>query len=315
MKKLINVIALFVLTVFFFTSCSSTEPVSEVVNNHEELYAQSPTIQQLKAINEGLIISRQESRATNNQRAKQIVLADVRGAVDGAVQGFKYGRFIGKLFAKEIEGGVIGTLVGAVTGGSYSSFVNANETRSELTSSSNECLEIMQACNILIGNDLNVNRDLVIVGDTTQYSSSVPDSILNKLRLDRMALAKGELHNIILSLKEEKAYLDPIVMMPEYDCIRDSIYKCEELADNCATIALNIANNIPSDNQTLLAYIIDLFEDVFNQYANDNNDMVHIINQYIEVIDASEELSENDKDNIKSGLSTAIYSFNYWNIQ
>lgn len=169
-------------------------------------------------------------------------------------------------------------------------------------------------CNLLIGDDLNVNRDLVIVGDTTQHSSTIPDSILNNLRLARMDLAKGELHNIILSLKEERAYIDTTVLNPNYDCIRDSLYRSEELAHECTIIALNIANNVTMDGAEIQDVIMMLFDQVFNQYVENNDDLIYIINRYIEVIDDSSELRDQDKESIKAGLATAIYSFNYWNV-
>ena len=51
---------------------------------------------------------------------------------------------------------------------------------------------------------------------------------------------------------------------------------------------------------------------VIEQYANDCVDVAFIIQKYIEVIDNSNELTPEDKKNIKYGLATALYSTNYW---
>ena len=47
--------------------------------------------------------------------------------------------------------------------------------------------------------------------------------------------------------------------------------------------------------------------------ADKSDDIVFLINKYQEAILMSNELSFEEKDWILGALSTAIYSFNYWN--
>lgn len=55
-----------------------------------------------------------------------------------------------------------------------------------------------------------------------------------------------------------------------------------------------------------------LFFEVYERYANDCDDVSFIINKYVEAIDASDELSPEEKTSLKYGFATALYSTNYW---
>ena len=42
--------------------------------------------------------------------------------------------------------------------------------------------------------------------------------------------------------------------------------------------------------------------------------VITIISRYLEAIENSTELSDEDTEYIKYGMATALYSFNYWNV-
>lgn len=285
MKKLINLNVLLLLPTIFWASCSSTESISEV-SAQVEPFANSQTIQQLKSTNEEILKDYHDTRAWTTKDKIKVVTADVTGAWSGFKTGASVGAKIGMCLGSPITGGAFGSFIGAVVGASFCSWLAAPDMQSVSIDSTEECKDILNACSLLIGDDYAVNRDLVIFEDTTQQRTILADTILNNLQLESIDLAQGELHNIILDLKEERAYLDTTVlettiMTTGYDCIKDSIYRSEELINECARIANNYITEIPleSQDQDKVDYIINLFMEVFSEYVNDNDDIVLIINR------------------------------------
>ena len=53
--------------------------------------------------------------------------------------------------------------------------------------------------------------------------------------------------------------------------------------------------------------------DMYAKYISTHK-VITIISRYLEAIENSTELSDEDKECIKYGMATALYSFNYWNV-
>ena len=94
--------------------------------------------------------------------------------------------------------------------------------------------------------------------------------------------------------------------------LQDVLYSSEYKNKLIETIN-NEKNRISEGNFNKSDYIIGLFEDIFNKYVETNDDILFIINKYQEIIDNSNELTAAEKEYVSYALSTAIYSFNYWN--
>ena len=62
----------------------------------------------------------------------------------------------------------------------------------------------------------------------------------------------------------------------------------------------------------MLSKVMELFNQVLEEYATETDDVALIIGKYVDVIDNSNELTSEQKKCIKSGLSTALYSSKYW---
>ena len=62
----------------------------------------------------------------------------------------------------------------------------------------------------------------------------------------------------------------------------------------------------------MLNRVMELFNQVLEEYASKTDDVAFIIGKYVDVIEDSNELTTEQKQSIKSGLATALYSFKYW---
>lgn len=66
--------------------------------------------------------------------------------------------------------------------------------------------------------------------------------------------------------------------------------------------------NSSDDSDDLTARVVRLFSEACEQC----NDSALIIHKYVDAIDASDELSPEEKTSLKYGFATALYSTNYW---
>lgn len=65
-------------------------------------------------------------------------------------------------------------------------------------------------------------------------------------------------------------------------------------------------------NDSNVDKILELFEDVLKQYPEESKDVAFVIDKYIEIIDQSDELTEEEKMVLKSTFATALCSSKYW---
>lgn len=85
------------------------------------------------------------------------------------------------------------------------------------------------------------------------------------------------------------------------------------MAELCSKIGTKDESIYFSVNEPLPNKVMELFNEVFKETVTDNNSVVRLINKYEEEIEKTTELTEEQKNSIRSGLATALYSFNYWN--
>ena len=91
-----------------------------------------------------------------------------------------------------------------------------------------------------------------------------------------------------------------------------TILDSEDLQTECKTIARDIINGQGDNNNSTVDKILELFEDVLKQYPEESKDVAFVIGKYTEIIDQSDELTEEEKMVLKSTFATALCSSKYW---
>ncbi len=293
------------------SSCSSIEPQmadSERVSDFED----SEMIKELKSINSEILSAKPDTRAWTTKQKLQVASADISGAWGGCKIGAKIGLRIGAALGNPITGGAFGSFLGAVVGGAYSSWLAAPDTRA--VSRIEGCRDLMITCDNLIADDLSIDDSAVMIKEPAVINKlEVDDALIGKVNLREKDLNVGKLHNILLGTLDgsiEIKSLDSTEV--ESNDIYDSLVNSVDLANGCQEIGLKVNSSQEDIDPTLEARVLMLFNEVYQKYSSTNDDVVFIINKYVEVIDASKELTDYEKDSIKSGLATALYSFNYW---
>ena len=70
---------------------------------------------------------------------------------------------------------------------------------------------------------------------------------------------------------------------------------------------------MPSDDSTMVDEVINLFIEAFDGYPDDIEDVQELVNHYISTIEEFNELNEEEKQFVYSGLCVAFASADYWN--
>lgn len=65
-------------------------------------------------------------------------------------------------------------------------------------------------------------------------------------------------------------------------------------------------------NDSNVDKILELFEDVLEQYPEESKDVAFVIDKYIEIIDQSDELTEEEKMVLKPAFAAVLYSTKFW---
>lgn len=70
---------------------------------------------------------------------------------------------------------------------------------------------------------------------------------------------------------------------------------------------------IENDDDPIVKAVLELFKEVYTTYPEKMEDYDYLINRYIEMIEASNEISKEDKETFYAGFSVAAYTARYWN--
>lgn len=287
MKKFLLIIVA-ALVIFSF-SCTDQENVSKADN-------QAVLIENLQQFNESLITSEKESRSF--MRFLCVASADVAGAYEvGRICG-RFGLFVGGIKGALIGGG-IGGLIGGV-GASYGAYCG---TRSQIVS--HDSKELITSAYAVV----KMNDELV-----REYPRENIDINLPKKHKDLLEI--GIKHNIILDMvRNEREILEEIIPDSVLTEEEKNVLESKEFIDSYNNFIPKYATLSVDEflsGETVDSKVMSLFLDIYNAYPENIQDVKFIINKYIELIEASDSFTDDEKQSIYAGLSVAVCSYEYW---
>lgn len=311
MKKL-NYIFLLFLTILFV--CCSVEKKNDLTEN---VVTDSSLIADIEKFNAQILVDAPITRAWS----WDLLYHDFRCARSGA----RLGGHIGKYFGP--KGAVIGFVAGGLIVGAAGSYI-----------ASNSCSGRTISYNGLVSFDRIIDDQILLLEKAVNISDEKFEAIKNEAKVDLQLPKKycyleevGVLHNGLLeNLEIESALVKKdslsLVKSEITDPTALGIVKSEEFKKGYQTILNEILENEAESNETnhemylyiqnedpLVVKILELFEEVYTQYPEKMEDYDFLINRYIEMIETSDEIAEEEKIAIYTGFAVAAYTPRFWN--
>lgn len=313
MKK-INISTLIsILLIYVFISCTNEKnDFLYIEKNQNTQFADSKLIKDLTMINTDLTRNQIVTRRWTNKQCINVAVSDIAGAWRGAKGGALIGAKIGTCLGNPITGGVFGGFIGGVVCGAGASWLAAPETRS--TFRQNLSYESMRNIyeKTIDDNDLSVNDDALSISPIARDKIELEKKLISSVNLDEEFLNIGKMHNVMLSVLNGETLVKYENNDKPQNTLSKQIINSKEMNTLFEEMKMNFYNG-NTKIETKAENVMKLFEDVFLKYTSEGEDVVYIINKYLDVVDSSNELTNKEKDYIKAGLATALYSFNYWN--
>lgn len=242
----------------------------------------------------------------------EVVCADLAGAWKGGKMGLRFGSKVGLgIGSPHLVGGGFAAL-GALIGGAWSSWKKA-PTRASINNY-DDFEKIQDACKILVTKDFFINENTIILkNEDANKKINIASEIVRKSRLDEKSLRIAKMHNIILSTLDGSITLDREKQSnPEEDKLKYLILNSKEFIDSCKVVGFEAQQKLSNTSNDITTKIISLFNNIVEEYGTKTDDIAFIIGKYMEVIENTTELTNGQKQSIKYGLATGLYSSNYW---
>lgn len=241
---------------------------------------------------------------------------------NGCRRGYNVGKTIGGFFG--IEGRKYGIIIGCVVGGSYSSLKKWNDMNKKYECNDNDedFDGVLEMCRTLAVKGCITDEGIIDEVVLDPNENLLPnDELVLMSNLDEQSLMVGKMHNVILAslansnddlILDEKPEKLPNQKVSADIELQLTILDSEDLQTECKTIARDIINGQGDNNNSTVDKILELFEDVLKQYPEESRDVAFVIGKYTEIIDQSDELTEEEKMVLKSTFATALCSSKYW---
>lgn len=298
-------------------SCSSEDEFTIEENSvlDKEL-RESKMLQELQAFNDSITNVTPMETIWSTRGTKdylKLVKADVEGAIVGGAAGLKLGGKVGLALGSPITGGVFGAFLGAVTFGAFCSWLDSPGC-SIIIYPKNFFNGMMEDTKALLNDDMSINSEKInVLNQNVVERIELDKQIISKVDLTTTQMNIGKMHNILLSSADGSVEVKKVSTPITRNSIDTSLFNAiieskefDELYDT--TVDLLDSDEI----NPKVEYAIKLFNDVFENYSSDNDDVVLFINRYKNIINNSNEIADEEKEWIFGALATALYSYNYW---
>lgn len=257
-------------------------------------------------------------REWDNGRRAQLIAADFYGCYKGAKKGYEIGKNI-----DPVRGGIFGAIIGGVARGSYASWRKNRELDKKFECNDADITTVIDMCNSLAQKGYITDQGITNLDEILTGDSVVIDDELEVLsHLDDVSLGVGKMHNLALAILEGR--IDgPVIdegpekypnskVTDEDVALQLNIIHSEELYMQCKQAELDVSEGKAIETDEKTNRIVKLFEEALTQYAEDSGDIALIIGKYCEIIDQAEDLTQEEKTELKATFATALYSAAYW---
>lgn len=308
-----------------FDNCVSVSETAIISNN-------SPLLTKLQSfndslmndnVNDSIIVKRTKRNITFPPKSDKkawinLYFIDCGGGAVGA----SVGGFLGGLCSSGL-GAPIGQWIGGLGGAALASWAACPDY---VASDEDKVFnDILISTRIMIDDKLRVKTDMINFKDVKALNRIfLPDSVSRIISLPEDAQQLGLMHNVALSkidgsisLNEPQTSTDEILIQKEMESsfLKQMDYSIQMVSSDDFKEQFN--KNLErfvykKEAHSKIEQALLLLDDVVKTYVNETIDIVFIVNKYKEMIEQSDELSQEEKDCIYAALATAIYSYNYW---
>lgn len=299
----------------FLMSCNNEK--IENCENHANSYSElccPKTLHYIDSINQQILLSNSISRSSNRNR--DILHADLSGALCGANLGWK----IGRLTSGFMPQGLIASVgAGALVVGCYFS--------------ATACYSLMQTTTTTIGMDsiYNITRaystENILIPNSNIAISIIQDTIIPKIIIPSEyaeVIKVGIAHNAVLDLilndydiqntgvaNTSNTFINNLYQNQYFRAgYEDYVYMLNRyLSNQTYDIDSMIENEISNRD---VKRILSNYIQAYGASPNDVNSIVALINSYISAIENGRELGEENRYALYSAFSVSLYSGLYW---
>ncbi len=314
----VKFLALFAMVaVMLFTSCSSDRDIDKLVGPPYRT-----TVDKLYSYNDEVMLEKGCTRAGGG--AGRLAKADISGGYKGA----KFGWNVTKGASTKVRATAAAT-VGLIAGAAASYIAykqSAEEDTIPITKSATDFLRF--------GKMLVKNRDY----GKNDKKATIPDNIVRDSIDDNILLPNefefirplGALHNEILvasnyegelpvTYSGQQVMLDTDLSVEEEEQIEQLIYshefetKYNEILSDIKVDKLgNVTFLTPFDENDRVDMALKAYLELFDSYPENVDDVLKIANDYIRIIDESNEFSFEEKEMVYCAIMISIYSPQLW---
>lgn len=324
MKKLIHCVLVALVASTSWTSCSKdsvTEKVYEPTRPNSELLIS------LEQANQEFIQSQQtELRGFWDKFGKfcSVVTADALSGYSMGKMGGSVGAVLGPKGA--VAGAAIGGTIGAI-GGSYAAYKTVkgyNTVQTKLSYEQAQKAYIVAMSQRGQTGQTGQTGPMRSVGFVEKMHNDGID-IDFPIEMRASALSAGETHNLALGylIEIEKGVDSLQVVFHPNKKEEEYIFKSTRMNDEYDRVVSVLSEGnveaLYEDLRKTRAHKIDvimsLFVEVFSTYIGDINDINRLSNMYINRIERSNELTQEEKQILYNAISIAAHSYRFWEDQ